>query len=223
MGGEGVERLMMEFWNSLPELAQSAVLTAFILILAYIISTVGIHILRTAMKKVLPLELFYPTIKGIWKTIVYITAFSAFLNYVVGMSTGAFLASIGVSAVLIGVAAQAFVRDLIMGFVILGTQKFVIGDTITVRRDYTGVVDKITIQNTRLLCDDGSLHVIANSCMDIITIIKRADEDTRPQGSLAVAGLQTLQNSAPVKKLRKRIGKKKALRSAKKNSDVESE
>lgn len=166
---------MMAIWEAFPAVVQGAILTAIIVIATMTVKYIGVLILRTVFKKWLSLQLFYPTAKGIWKTLVYVAAFSTFLNIVLGVSTAAFFASIGVSAVLIGVSAQAFVRDLIMGMVVLGTQKFVIGDTISVRNTYEGVVDKITIQNTRLITEDGRIHYIANSCMDLVTIIARGE------------------------------------------------
>ncbi|MDR0930836.1 MAG: mechanosensitive ion channel family protein [Clostridiales bacterium] len=150
-----------------------------IIISACIITKIGFFVLKLILKKWLDLSLFYPTIKAIWRVIVIIFALYAFLEIVFKVNPAHLLAAIGISGVTLGIAAQGFLKDILNGFVIVSGRNFQLGDTIIVKNSVKGRVDKLGIQSIRLVDDTtGEIHLINNSELTIVTVIKTDDIDS---------------------------------------------
>ncbi len=89
-----------------------------------------------------------------------------------GVNIGPLLASAGIAGLAIGFGAQTLVKDVINGFFILMENQYDLGDMIRVG-GVKGTVESMTLRRTVLRDDDGSVHVIPNSEIKIVTNLTR--------------------------------------------------
>jgi moderate conductance mechanosensitive channel len=82
------------------------------------------------------------------------------------------LASAGIAGLAIGFGAQALVKDVINGFFILVENQFEVGDTIKVA-GVSGQVIAIAMRRTCLRDSDGTLHVVPNGAIQIVSNMTR--------------------------------------------------
>lgn len=85
-----------------------------------------------------------------------------------GLDITPLIAGAGVVGVALGLGAQTLVKDVIGGFFILLEDQFAVGDTIRVG-DIGGAVEKMTLRATFLRDLEGTLHVIPNGEMRIVS------------------------------------------------------
>lgn len=78
------------------------------------------------------------------------------------------LASAGVAGLAIGFGAQALVKDFINGFYILLENQYDIGDNVRVA-GVKGTVEEMTLRHTVLRDDDGTVHIVPNSEIKIVS------------------------------------------------------
>lgn len=78
------------------------------------------------------------------------------------------LASAGIAGLAIGFGAQTLVKDVINGFFILVENQFEIGDNIKAA-GVQGAVEEITMRRTILRDADGTLHIVPNSAIQIVS------------------------------------------------------
>ena len=82
------------------------------------------------------------------------------------------LASAGVAGVALGFGAQSLVRDTLSGFFILLENQFGVGDTLeafTTGGVVSGKVEALTLRVTTLRAFDGSLHMIPNGNIQVVS------------------------------------------------------
>jgi small-conductance mechanosensitive channel len=82
------------------------------------------------------------------------------------------LASAGVAGLAIGFGAQSLVHDFINGFYILLENQYDIGDSIKIA-GVKGSVEEMTLRHTVLRDDDGTLHTVPNSAIQIVSNMTR--------------------------------------------------
>jgi len=82
------------------------------------------------------------------------------------------LASAGIAGVAIGFGAQTLVKDVINGFFILAENQFEVGDTIRTGT-VSGTVEEITMRRTTLRDGDGTLHIVPNGAIQIVSNMTR--------------------------------------------------
>jgi moderate conductance mechanosensitive channel len=85
---------------------------------------------------------------------------------------GPLLASAGVAGVALGFGAQSIVRDTLSGFFILLENQFGVGDIIEVQTTANpagGKVESLTLRITTLRAFDGTLHVIPNGNIQLVS------------------------------------------------------
>jgi small conductance mechanosensitive channel len=82
------------------------------------------------------------------------------------------LASAGVAGIAIGFGAQTLVHDFINGFYIVLENQYDIGDSIRVA-GVKGSVEEMTLRHTVLRDDDGTLHTVPNSAIQIVSNMTR--------------------------------------------------
>jgi moderate conductance mechanosensitive channel len=82
------------------------------------------------------------------------------------------LASAGIAGLAIGFGAQTLVKDVINGFFILVENPFQVGDTVKIGA-VSGSVEEITIRRTSLRDGDGTLHIIPNGVIQIVSNMTR--------------------------------------------------
>jgi small conductance mechanosensitive channel len=89
-----------------------------------------------------------------------------------GLNLGPLLASAGIAGLAIGFGAQTLVHDFINGFFVLLEDQYNIGDTIRVA-GVKGAVEDMTLRRTVLRDDDGTVHIIPNSQIQIVSNMTR--------------------------------------------------
>src|SRR5438067_9648294 len=87
---------------------------------------------------------------------------------VVGVNTGALLASAGVLGFAVGFGAQTMVKDLLNGLFLLAEGQYTIGDEITVS-GVTGVVERVTLRTTTLRATNGDVHIVPSGDVRLVT------------------------------------------------------
>jgi small-conductance mechanosensitive channel len=85
-----------------------------------------------------------------------------------GIDMKPLLASAGIAGLAIGFGAQTLVKDVINGFFILVENQYDIGDVVRLG-PVTGTVEEMTLRRTVLRDADGSVHVVPNSEIKIVT------------------------------------------------------
>jgi moderate conductance mechanosensitive channel len=99
--------------------------------------------------------------------IVFFTGMIA-LRDAFGINIEPLLASAGIAGLAIGFGAQTLVKDVINGFFILVEDQFEVGDTIRVA-GVSGTVEEITMRRTILRDADGTLHIVPNGSIQIVS------------------------------------------------------
>lgn len=85
-----------------------------------------------------------------------------------GVDIAPILAGVGIAGLAIGFGAQSLVKDLLAGIFILTENQFNVGDVIKAA-DVSGLVQKITLRATVLRDLEGSVHIIPNGTMGVVT------------------------------------------------------
>ena len=85
-----------------------------------------------------------------------------------GFNLGPLLASAGIVGLAIGFGAQTLVHDVINGFFILIEDQFDIGETVRLA-GVKGTVEEMSLRRTVLRDDDGTLHMVPNSQITIVS------------------------------------------------------
>ena len=91
---------------------------------------------------------------------------------ILGLNLGPLLASAGIAGLAIGFGAQTLVKDVINGFFILFEDQFNIGDKIRAA-GVSGTVEDMSLRRTKLRDDDGTVHMIPNSEIKIVSNMTR--------------------------------------------------
>src|SRR5579871_2962877 len=101
---------------------------------------------------------------------IFIIIFVATLEtlQLLGLNLGPLLASAGVAGLAIGFGAQTLVHDFINGFFILLENQYDIGDKVRIA-GVGGTVEQMTLRATILRDDDGTVHVVPNSQITIVS------------------------------------------------------
>lgn len=82
------------------------------------------------------------------------------------------LASAGIAGLAVALAAQFVVKDVINGFFILAENQFQVGDSIRAA-GVAGKVEEIAIRRTTLRDADGTLHIVPNGAIQIVSNMSR--------------------------------------------------
>ena len=121
--------------------------------------------MTAADKDVTPLRY----LRYVVKAAVYIACITAALRHVPGMDsvmTG-ILASSGIVAVMVGLASQQALGNIVSGLILLTFRPFKIGDRVRYHvGDVLGVIEEIGIRHTAVRTAEGSQVLIPNSLMN---------------------------------------------------------
>nr|WP_243153452.1 mechanosensitive ion channel family protein [Senegalia massiliensis] len=107
------------------------------------------------------------TAKSVSKYVIYFIAGISILE-AFGVDTKGIIAAAGIGAIAIGFAAQNLVEDIITGFFILFEDQFSVGDYIAVD-GVDGTVEELGLRITKIRGFDGSLNIIPNRKIEIVT------------------------------------------------------
>src|SRR5205823_9609023 len=101
---------------------------------------------------------------------VFVILFGAILQALplFNLDLGPLLASAGIAGLAIGVGAQTLVKDFINGFFVLLEDQYNIGDAVKLA-GVKGTVEDMTLRRTVLRDDDGTVHIIPNSQVQIVS------------------------------------------------------
>ncbi len=101
---------------------------------------------------------------------VFFIVFFAFMQVMdaFNFNIAPLLASAGIVGLAIGFGAQTLVKDVINGFFILAENQFEVGDTIKAA-GVQGTVEEITMRRTILRDADGTVHIVPNSSIQIVS------------------------------------------------------
>ncbi len=142
-----------------------------------ILSIITRHVIEFSKKRSTPAVRLQQvrTLTGVIHSIgVFVIVFIALMQAlpIFGVHIEPLLASAGIAGLAIGFGAQAMVKDVINGFFILVENQFEIGDTIKAS-GVQGVVEEITMRRTVLRDGDGTLHIIPNGAIQIVSNMTR--------------------------------------------------
>ena len=107
-------------------------------------------------------------IRSIGVFVIVFFTFMSVLNDGFKINIAPLLASAGVVGVAIGFGAQTLVKDWINGFFILIENQFEVGDVIRAA-GVSGRVEEVTMRRTTLRDADGTLHIVPNSSIQIVS------------------------------------------------------
>src|SRR5207244_216191 len=101
---------------------------------------------------------------------VFVISFVAALEILslLGLNLGPMLASAGIAGLAIGFGAQTMVHDFINGFFILFENQYDIGDMVRVA-GVKGTVERMSLRQTVLRDEDGTVHIVPNSAIQIVS------------------------------------------------------
>jgi moderate conductance mechanosensitive channel len=101
---------------------------------------------------------------------VFVIVFAAALEvlYLLGLNLGPMLASAGIAGLAIGFGAQTLVHDFINGFFILLENQYDIGDVVRIA-GVKGTVERMSLRQTVLRDEDGTVHIVPNSAIQIVS------------------------------------------------------
>jgi moderate conductance mechanosensitive channel len=102
--------------------------------------------------------------------ILFVTVMQAL--QVFNINIAPLLASAGIAGLAIGFGAQTLVKDVINGFFILAENQFEVGDTIKIA-GVQGMVEDVTMRRTILRDGDGTVHIVPNSNIQIVSNMTR--------------------------------------------------
>jgi len=114
------------------------------------------------------------TISQLLRGVGRIVAFSiaVLLTIDVFMDIGPILAGFGILGLAVSFSAQSLVKDIISGFFILLEDQFAVGDVISVAGT-SGVVEKMTLRVVMLRDMKGTVHVVPNSEIKVVSNMTR--------------------------------------------------
>jgi small-conductance mechanosensitive channel len=111
------------------------------------------------------------TVAGVVTSIsVFVVFFVAALEVLslLGLNLGPMLASAGIAGLAIGFGAQTLVKDFINGFFILLENQYDIGDNVRIA-GVKGTVERMSLRQTVLRDEDGTVHMVPNSAIQIVS------------------------------------------------------
>ncbi len=111
-------------------------------------------------------------ITNVLKCFIYAIAIMMILE-VYGVDTKGILASLGIAGVVLGLALQDTVEDLMSGINIILDNYYVIGDTIRID-DFTGEVIELSLKSTKIKGSNGEIYIFANHLVDSVVNLSQA-------------------------------------------------
>jgi len=117
------------------------------------------------------------TLRSIFRTLVsllvWLTAVGWILS-ILNVNIAKIAAGAGFLGIIIGLGAQATIRDYLAGFFVLTENQYRIGDIVTlagggVGQKTSGIIEDITLRITKLRDLDGTIHIIRNGEASVIT------------------------------------------------------
>jgi small conductance mechanosensitive channel len=142
-----------------------------------IISRILLKIIKTPIKgdKIIDKKkkTIVSLIRNVIKYLIAIIVVLAILN-VYGINTSSIIAGLGVAGVVIGLAFEDLVKDLIAGIAIIFDNHYEVGDYISVN-DFMGEVISVGLKTTKIKAYTGEVKIISNSAFNEVINYSMAD------------------------------------------------
>jgi moderate conductance mechanosensitive channel len=149
----------------------------FVVLIAYVLTrilraiakrTADIHIRKLPPgMRVQQIRTLTSVITGVGVFVIFFIATLEVLSFL-GLNLGPMLASAGIAGLAIGFGAQTMVHDFINGFFILFENQYDLGDVVRVA-GVKGTVEKMSLRQTVLRDEDGTVHIVPNSAIQIVS------------------------------------------------------
>lgn len=108
---------------------------------------------------------------SVGKFVIYLVALLQALK-LFGVDVTPLLASAGIAGLAVGFGAQTLVKDMINGFFIIIENQYDVGDVIRAA-GVSGAVEAMTLRRTTLRDTNGSVHIIPNSEIKVVSNLTR--------------------------------------------------
>jgi moderate conductance mechanosensitive channel len=160
--------------NALPKLGFIVLAAAVLIWLLRVLTRRIIGLQEKKLPSSLRTQQFKTLASVITSVGVFIIVFVAALEALplLGLNLGPLLASAGVAGLAIGFGAQTLVHDFINGFFILMENQYDLGDTVKIA-GVKGTVEAMTLRQTVLRDEDGTVHTVPNSAIQIVSNMTR--------------------------------------------------
>jgi len=160
--------------HDIPKILGVLIVSAILLLLIRIVRNRLVHHSERAAVAGLRAQQIRTLASVIYSVGVFLVAGFAITTIltVFNINIGPLLASAGVAGLAIGFGAQTLVKDFITGFFILIENTFDVGDVIRTA-GVQGTVESLTLRRTMLRDADGTVHMIPNSQMTIVSNLTR--------------------------------------------------
>lgn len=139
-----------------------------------IISNIITKIMNKRKRKDKKENTVFNLIKSIIKYLIMIIVLLTILE-IYGINTSKIIASLGIAGVVIGLALQDTIKNMLSGMFIIFDNRYNVGDTVKIN-DFTGEVINLGLQTTKLKSVTGEVFTISNS--NINTVINYTQNDT---------------------------------------------
>lgn len=110
-------------------------------------------------------------INSVGKFVIYLVALLQLLP-LFGVDVKPILASAGIAGLAVGFGAQTLVKDMINGFFIIVENQYDVSDVIKVA-GVSGAVEAMTLRHTTLRDANGTVHIIPNSEIKVVSNLTR--------------------------------------------------
>ena len=143
------------------------ILTIFIILfLYYLLTSLLDHIIvkgkndLEVKKRRTIINLFENILRYVFFIIMLIVILSIF-----GVDTKSFIAGLGIIGVLVGLALQDALKDIISGISIMMDDYFVVGDKVEIK-GFKGTVISLGLKATKIQNENGSIYILSNRNID---------------------------------------------------------
>ncbi len=112
-------------------------------------------------------------IKSVFKYLIIIIV-SLLILEVYGVNTTSILASLGIVGVVVGLAFQDTMKNMLAGVFIIFDNRYNVGDVVKIN-DFTGTVKSLGLQTTKIKAFTGEMYTISNSAIESVTNYTESD------------------------------------------------
>lgn len=163
-----IERTLAAINSQVPVIIQSAIYIVIIYAVSKVVRLGFKKMINKSTKK----KGIYTLLDGVVKYASAI-AIILFILKALGVDTKALVASVGVLTLIVGIAAQPLLSDIIAGIFIIFEDEYSVGEIVTIG-DFRGAVIEIGIRSTKILDAAGNIKIINNN--DISDVINLSRE-----------------------------------------------
>ena len=176
--GEAMQKFYESIVANLGNIVEAVIGIILVLLAVKVINALAKRIIKKSIAKKIAKnpnslaakksETLASMLTSVVRYVVYFFAIAAILG-ILGLSAtvGSLLATAGIGGVALGLGAQAFVKDVVAGVLMLFEDQYAVGDYITAGQ-FTGTVESISLRTTRLRLTNNEIATIPNGLIDTV-------------------------------------------------------